>query len=265
MTASRGLRQLPVMRPRVSAPPLDTTNSMDGRPKEHAVRRHPGFTLIEVIVAVSIIAILATMLVVGLQVVGASNKEKATRVTLQNAVNLLAEFERSAGTSRMGTGAVHAPDGPVTEGSPQRTAAAIRTTAQAFALLRSVPAVKSAMDQLPPEQLELVEYQTTPTSLSAPILLDAWNNPIIFVPPPYVGTDMNWDERYGLRNVDSETGETDLRVVNPGGINVSGRNLYPSKSASNIDRLRHFRPFFVSAGPDGDFRTHHDNIYSFEN
>jgi hypothetical protein len=70
------------------------------------------------------------------------------------------------------------------------------------------------------------ERDMTGAVRAAPILLDAWDNPIIFVP----------------------AGGLALRQ--------GGQNLV-IKSPDN-------RPFWASAGPDGDFQNGDDNVYSFE-
>lgn len=229
--------------------------------------KNKAFTLIEIIMVMAIIIILMSMLFVGMKYISASSKEKATRVALANAVSLLNEYEQTAGLSRLPTGAAVVPAGLVFDGVG-RDAPAIQGTALVFAALRSVPAVSSMMDKLPADQLANINDSGNVSI--APILLDAWNNPIIIVPPPNIDPTFvasNLADCYGLVGVvvDEQAG---LRVVNPGGVNLPGRDLYPTaamSSAQQIARLRHFRPFFVSAGPDGDFSTHDDNIYSFEN
>jgi prepilin-type N-terminal cleavage/methylation domain-containing protein len=65
-----------------------------------------------------------------------------------------------------------------------------------------------------------------------PVLLDGWGNPIIFVPAS------------GLSNVYTST-------------NTSSPALLPPIQSPD------HRPFWVSAGPDGDFVRGDDNIYSF--
>ncbi len=226
------------------------------------MRKHQGFTLIEVIVAVSVIVILMGLLVVGGRVIFDRMNERTTRTALANAQAMLAELEATAGLSRLPRGAYDAP-GVVNEDVPDRTnnIGVIRTR-EVFAILRSVPKNKSAMDQLPSNQLLVFDNTGSDVLASTPILLDGWNNPILFVPPPDLtpGSD-NWDDRYGLRKVGLQDESPDKRVVNPGGL--IDNTQYPSPG--DIERLKHYRPFFVSAGPDGNFQTHDDNIYSFEN
>lgn len=85
-----------------------------------------------------------------------------------------------------------------------------------------------------------------------PVMLDAWNNPIIFVP----GTGLrvllyNGKSKYEASDVDQIA-----IIVSPEG---------------KVEKLPNFpprvvqvgRPFFASAGPDGDFSKGDDNLYSF--
>jgi prepilin-type N-terminal cleavage/methylation domain-containing protein len=78
-----------------------------------------------------------------------------------------------------------------------------------------------------------------------PVVLDGWGNPILFCPGS------------GLAHVNGQTqtvgGLTDVYL------NVNGSSASGPTTVSAPDG----RPFFVSAGPDGDFAKGDDNIYSF--
>jgi hypothetical protein len=91
-------------------------------------------------------------------------------------------------------------------------------------------------------------------SVPSAVLLDAWNNPILFVPASgllvrQLGTKSSYDP--------ADRSQTYV-IVSPEGIaeapqlGRAGRLVRPGK------------PFFVSAGPDGDYATADDNLYSFE-
>jgi prepilin-type N-terminal cleavage/methylation domain-containing protein len=79
-----------------------------------------------------------------------------------------------------------------------------------------------------------------PFSATGPaVILDGWGNPILFAPAA------------GLCGVYANTATK----------NASPQPLTPGQA--NIVISPDGRPFFVSAGPDGDFITGDDNIYSF--
>src|SRR5579862_7588080 len=59
-----------------------------------------GFTVLEVTIAVSVIAILAGLLIYGISHLTASAKANQTRIVLQNARGMLQEFDTAAGLSR---------------------------------------------------------------------------------------------------------------------------------------------------------------------
>ena len=119
------------------------------------------------------------------------------------------------------TDAVPAP-GKVEVGSADRNGTVVGSTRKMMQLLRTIPLNKNAMDQTPAENMI-----AGATSTESPILADAWNNPIIFVPAD------------GLTGVTTSSGTSTIQ---------------------SPDR----KPFFASAGPDGNFTTGKDNIYSFD-
>ena len=76
----------------------------------------------------------------------------------------------------------------------------------------------------------------------APVLLDGWGNPIIYVPPGGIVVQLKGQPTMSLVR---STGTTSFT---PG-------SSPPLKSGD--------RPFWASAGPDGNFDNGDDNVYSF--
>jgi type II secretory pathway pseudopilin PulG len=101
---------------------------------------------------------------------------------------------------------------------------------------------------------ESVSSSGTAVPRAVPILLDGWNNPIIFVPSSGLRVKLLAGER-GYNPADPNQ---DYIIVSPEGhvTNQGTAGVY-------VDRPG--RPFFASAGPDGDFTKGDDNLYSFEN
>jgi type II secretory pathway pseudopilin PulG len=146
---------------------------------------------------------------------------------------------------------------------------AIANTAIALAKLLSVPANRQKFQTIPVErQLNLYHKDDTSKtdrideSKLPPVLLDAWNNPIIFVPAAGMEVGLTID------------GKTQRRVITSSKVRVPPDDPN-GEYASETDR-----PFFASAGPDGifgampgpdgilgtddDVAGGDDNLYSFE-
>lgn len=181
-----------------------------------------GFTLIELLIVILILGILITLATVGFRRMTTQNKEKVTYTTLANCVSLLKELSSQAGVNSFGTGTLASP-GVVSSDNPTgRDAAANDARVKFFNLAWQVPALRKSLENLPQDQRLA---SATPGGAFVPT--DAWNNPIIYVPPG------------GLTGV-TIRGSTGT-ITAPDG-----------------------RPFFASAGADGNFTTGDDNVYSFE-
>ena len=150
-------------------------------------------------------------------------------------------------------------------------------TQAVMGLLRQAPANKTTLAQLP--QSQLIEEVPTAISdalgngnppklnqsqgtrrLDPPLVLDAWGNPIMFVPAGGLcgdGAGAASPNSMWLGGAAGSTGA--LEVIAQTQTNqVFGANQRgPIKSPDG-------RPFWCSAGPDGNFCTADDNIYSFE-
>jgi type II secretory pathway pseudopilin PulG len=88
---------------------------------------------------------------------------------------------------------------------------------------------------------------TVPSDDTVPIPLDGWGNPIIFVPGGALGTGAVLGGSMGTTS-----------QITP------GSGALEAASTSITVRSPDGRPFFASAGPDGDFSQGDDNLYSFE-
>ncbi len=124
--------------------------------------------------------------------------------------------------------------------------APFRNTQLILGMLYTTRGGRASVTQLPQSQLQGMPEKGTPSTgandrfreSDNPFILDAWGNPILFVPAA------------GLINV--------WQVDKP-------TSTAPATfTAANPLQAPNNRPFFVSAGPDGDFRTGDDNLYSFE-
>ncbi len=234
-------------------------------------RMRRGFTLIEMMIVIVVIAILVGLFFGGYQKWSTSNKKQLTSTRLEILNSMLAELE-AQGHNTFQTQAFltgqqdafqygnvsidSAPNPPVANGQGTLTQpndlmyianntaskaqvgycnrwAAIKYMSKTvMAVLTALPNNASALGKLQADAtaLDALPANTTPTGPQ--VVLDAWYNPILFVPAG------------GLINVYVNTNSNNpqlITVTSPDG-----------------------RPFFVSAGPDGDFVRGDDNIYSFE-
>ena len=90
----------------------------------------------------------------------------------------------------------------------------------------------------------------------APLLLDGWGNPIIFVP----ATGLRVRLLNGKSDYDPADPAQNFIIISP-----EGRvQTYSAALTGSPFVLSPGKPFFASAGPDGDFSKGDDNVYSFE-
>lgn len=236
-----------------------------------------GFTLIEILVVVSILAILAGILLVALGSVSRASKKKATVALLENARSMLAEYELTsklplafdagytpsvaqltakqteltnagfplfyaAGTS-VAPGLVTADTEAYTGASAtknRRQMPAMVATGEVFSRLRAVPKNETSFGNLDPANLmNATDDVAVTTGPKYQVPLDAWGNPILFVYRSLTGVNEGY---------------------NDGDPSLAASYSNPARIKTATDG----KPFFVSAGPDGNFSTGDDNLYSFE-
>jgi hypothetical protein len=142
--------------------------------------------------------------------------------------------------------------------------AAVWNTQLVYQFLNRLPSNKQIVTRLPAKQvLSTVNEDTgnllvstartgsTPATIDPPLILDAWGNPIIFV-----GSD-------GLAGVTVESRKSGA-TLSPQRVTSAGLFDYGGDPYDTTNLPRNRRPFFASAGPDGDFKLGDDNVYSFE-
>ncbi|HEV2294386.1 MAG TPA: type II secretion system protein [Tepidisphaeraceae bacterium] len=260
--------------------------------------RRRGFTLIEILVTIGILLLLVGIVVFSMSRVSNSSRNRQTQITLGNLKNMIAELEATAGLGGRqpphmwvdGNAQPQTPsnfwkDADPTNSTPpepdplvipqdvrseaQRSeSAAVRNTQLAMTLLVAVPVNKTALSNLPSNSImkmpNVIGTNPYDESQQVGVPLDSWGNPIIFVPagglcgstavqmwiggnPPTGGV---------VPGGTQQTGNAKMVVANP-----------PAGSTTQVGPIRSpdGRPFWASAGPDGDFRRADDNLYSFEN
>ena len=203
------------------------------------MKHRRGFTMVEILVACAVIVILMGLLFLGGKAIVTSNKKSSTKTTLSNLRAMVTEREAAVGATKVKaeidviygnvviTGTI--PD--MSRAGGNRIPAAgthLALTQQVMRLLSSVAANKKALANIPNEQLLETVPQSTTGDTATPIVLDAFDNPIIAIPS--YGVTLNYE--------------------------VGG---------STVVRAKDGKTFFMSAGPDGNYITADDNIFSYEN
>ena len=197
------------------------------------------FTLIEILVAVVILVILGGLMLYAIKGTATSAKTQATRVRLENLKSMLAEYELktrfaqpaswSGGGNLWFTIDNATPPGSLP--SPGNVRADIRSGwgSDPAAITVAVSAINE-LKKLPSNATALGKLPASEFIAGTSLMADGWGNPLIFVPGDAgLGIDRDNDGTY------------DVTVHAPND-----------------------RPFWASAGPDGDFTKDDDNLYSFE-
>jgi type II secretory pathway pseudopilin PulG len=195
--------------------------------------------MIEVIVAIGVMLVLITIGVYGFRHVNTSARLRSTHVQLDNGQGMLAEYEANGATLAQLTTEIGSNQIPKPKNGALKLKSvlpggntyleAVGNCQAAVLVLTRVDKNKSALSAIPPDSIIDTSKMTDTTNAVTPALADGWGNPIVFVP-----------------------GDKGLAV-----------NVNDGKDAKTIfspDR----RPFWASAGPDGDFSKGDDNVYSFE-
>ena len=270
------------------------------RPGVRRARGRAGFTIVEIMTVVAIILILMGIAAIAYKSLDDPAAGNSTKVTLNNLLGQLAEYEATSGLRnqpndmwKRGTRVMYkpaapfniwkdeqtilAPTGPdggdVSSGGAARYSwDAIGNTQRVYKILQRVPANKQSVEKLPTKQVHgvaeedkgksgLLDPATDPRQIDPPLILDAWHNPIIFVGSRgLAGVDI------GKKSTRDDAGNvrayTDPKDFEQPGRQVTSVGVF-APLPPGAPTPAGARPFFASAGPDGNFRTGDDNLYSF--
>jgi type II secretory pathway pseudopilin PulG len=197
--------------------------------------------MIEVLVVIGVLVVLMGIIVISMRTLDRTTKARSTRATLST---LSALLKNAPDLPKFQLLPPNGPFAPVpTPGDvsatarndptvlpPISTLPAIQYTRVVMARLRAIPGNRTALDNFPSNQQWAVPRFPADASDTEliPLILDGWGNPILFVPAE------------GLSGV-TFNGTPNRTIVSPNN-----------------------RPFFASAGPDGNFLNGDDNINSFD-
>lgn len=268
-----------------------------------------GFSVVEILVVIAVIAILLTITVIGFNALSTGQKKSATRVLLEQMASIQAEALSTKAASerffqldqwRLCEFPTQDPMDHYTPapnfGTNPQSRDAFRQSQQVLAFFIQAPNAKKLYDGLSPEQIRtpeagsLFDYSIfSPTGPKLPV--DPWGQPVLYVPDGFIDnnpTDGVWPSHRSSPPVNIRTNPSDLAATTRGGLarafSETAKTWYgpttevPTGFTQAVDprlsgtdrnlvavRSPDRRPFWFSAGPDGKYETHDDNIYSFEN
>jgi prepilin-type N-terminal cleavage/methylation domain-containing protein len=259
----------------------------------HASTLRRGFTIIELLVVVSIISVLAAIVLVAGNSVLASGKRNATQDVLRVLDTALEAYITSkdglppalvnvwitdaAANARDENAKRLVPLGDVRVGtqvapadtSLDPTLHVVNSAGLFVQVASTVPNAKGHIDSVPQKFMAprpMLGTGSTSTQILTP--LDSWNRPIRFVMPSFdgvigatpisaAGAAVNLDSA----NFPPKPNRTDIYAF----ASVRRNNYYtgsaPPFGDSDGGRAVGRRPYFYSAGPDGNPATIEDNIY----
>lgn len=265
------------------------------------MRQRRGFTLLELMVVIGVLLLLVTIAVAAYNKIVNSMAAKATNTALENAQSILAEYEQAISLSSMGylspgnadpdfpylggnnvnatNGDPTLPIGPIgsvgtggaerypgsnqyqpvsqSQGLPSGRWA--YNTAAVMMTMMKIPSVAQQINKITSKSLLTNHGQPITLEVNgvsnnpAPLLVDGWNNTIIFVPASGLITNLN-------------IGQIDPATRKPKSVQVLVRTsgLVNPYTGQRVLLKATDRPFWASAGPDGDLSLGDDNIYSFK-
>ncbi|MEQ8318001.1 MAG: prepilin-type N-terminal cleavage/methylation domain-containing protein [Phycisphaerales bacterium] len=239
--------------------------------RTHGASERRGFTLIELLIVILIISVLiAVGLAVGTRVI-AGGKTSQTRDLLKTLDNVLNSYEQATDRSppasivdpRLAEGTVTGTIiyFPVADAVDESTGVPINSVGLFLAEARRVAGVSNLLEGLDTRNFREFAYTASPdpapgaTEPLLPTVLDAWGNPIRFVHPAF----------HGVRR----SAEAVVDVLGP--VPSPGTAYFPTDirrdpamSDGDGGLTTNSRPYFYSAGPDGDPSTIEDNVYLVE-
>ena len=142
---------------------------------------------------------------------------------------------------------------------------AVFNTAAVMMYIARLPQARPILSSLPAKSF--LQYAGQPIKLSgneAPVMLDGWGNPIIYVPPG----GLVWEK---ITSMDGSSNPPIVHasryLVRTSGVTTLPEVTYtqgqPPAASAFVPLKAGDRPFWASAGPDGNFDNGDDNVYSF--
>jgi len=212
------------------------------------------------------------MFFIGLRYVTQTAQQRDTKAALETAKTMFNEYQQATHLNRIPTGVSTLPPwswssieqlpapppwaiGPITPQTASAAASAAYSnpnvtlgidTAAVMYALEQIPANQTIINNLPANKKLVAFFPLNDGTVQVTFLLDSWGNVILFVPSGGLA-----NVRFGGQT-STVTGQSAVGTTQT----LGGQPITITSPDS--------RPFFVSAGPDGDVSLGDDNVYSFQ-
>ena len=221
-------------------------------------QRRLGFTLVEMLVVISIVLLLIGMSVAGFGQIAKHGKNTHTKIALETLKALFAEYESTVSkteladfrknydgftlsSSKWGDPTVsHMPIFPVAPATPALSWE--EYTAAVLSRLSRVPNAKAILAKLPADQYRTISIYTGGSKTNVLLVLDGYDRPILFCPSG------------GVSNV-KMGGVSSLTFSSDGRGHPGSGDPRPNPNK---------RPFWISVGADDSLQDADDNLTSVE-
>lgn len=214
-----------------------------------------GFTMVEILTVIGILAILAGIVTIAFNVIGGNTATRQTRVALESLKSMTTEY--SATTTTKGA--------PWDTGWNSSTGTGYAVTGRVMQRLMKMPKNAEIFGKLEAKLISTMPWSSDSAVYTTGDLVEGYE---------YIGASQSTSNTTSNTTANTSLWQPSTAKTYALKDGWGKQILYCGSSLTNVTsggssrpdvKSPDGRPFWVSAGPDGDFATHDDNVYSFEN
>lgn len=221
----------------------------------------------------AILALLAAMVLIGLKGIARSSEEKETRATMENLLAMATEYTLTNSADLNGLGEMREPPGSVQSNEAYQRLSAVAATGYWLNKFQAIPNNRQAMERIP--QNKRAKLSAMGPAVGAPVAGDYYfgdrvsdtEDRVVIRQVTNADTQYNpGAEIFSPKHVAIE--KDDWPVVldawNNPIIMIPGGGMPQAAGSDAMIKAGDGKAFFGSAGPDGNFATLNDNVWSFQ-